>query len=108
MQVKFDEALPIYEEAHKQKKSDNIIVGMLTDLTYDMQKYQKCLNYVNLFLKENPRNVDKMFIKSECLEVLQQNNKKSMSEIINMYNKILELQPYNTKARDKLKGLLEK
>ena len=105
MQSKFDEALKTYEQAHKQKKSDNEIISMLTDLTYDMKKYKECLKYVGLFLKEKPRDVEKMFMKCVCLESLSSSDEKSMNEIISMYKKILELQPYNTMARDRLKNL---
>jgi tetratricopeptide (TPR) repeat protein len=105
MQSKFKDALDMYESAHKQKKSDNEIISMLTDITYDMKDYKKCLRYVSLFLKEKPRDVEKMFMKCVCLEALGSNDEKSINEIINMYKKILELQPYNTMARDRLKDL---
>ena len=105
MQSKFEEALKTYEEAHKQKKSYNEIISMLTDLTYDIKKYKECLKYVGLFLKEKPRDVEKMFMKCVCLESLSSSDEKSMNEIISMYKKILELQPYNTMARDRLKNL---
>jgi tetratricopeptide (TPR) repeat protein len=105
MQSKLEEALEIYEQAHKQKKSDNEIVSMLTDLTYDMKKYKECLQYVGLFLKEKPRDVEKMFMKCVCLESLSSWDEKAINEVISVYKKILELQPYNTMARDRLKKL---
>jgi hypothetical protein len=46
-----------------------------------------------------------MFMKCVCLEALSPGNEKSINEIIAMYKKILELQPYNTMARDRLKDL---
>jgi hypothetical protein len=68
MQSKFTQALKIYEEVHSEKKSDNEIISVLTDLTYNIKQYKKCLQYVNLFLKEKPRDVEKMFMKCVCLE----------------------------------------
>jgi tetratricopeptide (TPR) repeat protein len=109
MQNKFDDSIKIYEEIHKSKKSDNDVVSMLTDLTYDAKKYKKCLKYVNLFLKEKPRNVEKMFMKCVCLESKDTvSDWKWEKDLIQIYKKILEIQPYNTAARDRIKELIRK
>lgn len=100
MQKNYEESITIYEEIHKDRKSDNEVVEMLTDLTFNMWKLKKCNKYVSLFLKENPRNVEKLFIKWLCLEHIEKPN-----EAILIYKKILQLQPYNTDARDKVKKL---
>jgi hypothetical protein len=68
MQNNLEESLKIYEEIHKTRKSDNEIIEILVDLTYTLKKYRKCLKYVTLFLKEKPRDIDKMLIKCQCLE----------------------------------------
>lgn len=103
MQLKFTDSLKIYEAAHKQKKSDNDVINMLSEIAYNVWQYKKCFQYVTLFLKDKPRDVEKMFMKCACLESAVYGDEKSISEAINLYKKILELQPYNTKARDKLK-----
>jgi tetratricopeptide (TPR) repeat protein len=100
IQNNFDESFLIYEDVHKIKKNDKNVIDMLADLSYDMKNYKKCLKYVNLYLHEKPRDVEKMFMKSFCLEVL---NRKSDAVLI--YKKILQLQPYNTEARNKIKEL---
>jgi tetratricopeptide (TPR) repeat protein len=100
MQSNFEESLELYENIFKNKKFDNKIIDMLVDLTYDMKKYKKCFKYVNLYLKEKPRDVEKMFMKSICLKSL---NKPDDALLI--YKKILQIQPYNTKAKNKIKEL---
>jgi Tfp pilus assembly protein PilF len=53
-----------------------------------------------LFLKENPRNTEKLKMKAYCYEVLWDNQ-----EALNTYNRILELQPYNSQILEKVKHL---
>jgi len=94
------ESLKIYEMINKKNRWDIEVIEMLTDISFNLKKYKKSLKFVNLFLKENSRNVWKLFIKWESLEKLWK--KQEAKEI---FNKILQLQPYNTKAIDFLKNL---
>ncbi|MCH2188826.1 hypothetical protein MK079_03290 [Candidatus Gracilibacteria bacterium] len=48
-------------------------------------------------MKEFPRNVEKLFLKAECHESLDQREQSQ-----EVYKKILNLQPYNTKAKQAL------
>lgn len=97
MQNKLKDALNIYEKLHNKKMADDKIIDFLSDLTFDMKEYKKALKYTNLFLLCKPRDVNKLFIKAESLEKLKQNK-----SALDIYKRILELQPYNNKAKSSL------
>jgi tetratricopeptide (TPR) repeat protein len=71
------------------------VIDLLSELTYNMKNYKKALKYINLFLAWKPRNVDKLFMKWKSLRELW--NKKEASLV---YKRILDLQPYNSKAKE--------
>lgn len=98
MQNDLNWALNIYEQVFKKLRTDLWVIEMLCDISYDLKEYQKCSKYLNFYLNEKPRSVEKLFMKWVCLENLWKN-----TEAIAVYKKILDLQPYNTEARDKLK-----
>lgn len=100
MQKKFDESIKVFIEAQNKRKDDNDITEILSDLTYEMRYYKKALKYIKLFLKQNPRNTEKMKMKAYCLEVLW-----NTAEAIETYKRVHDLQPYNTQVADKLKHL---
>jgi hypothetical protein len=60
------------------------------------------LKYINLFLKDNPRDVNKMLMKAYALE-----NARHFKEAYEVHRKVLDLQPYNTFSNQKLKELEE-
>ena len=100
MQNKLKKSFEVYQEVLKKRRNDIEIIEMLTDISYDLKDFVRCLKYVNLYLKDKSRDVDKLFIKWYCLEKL-----KKFSEAELIYKKILDLQPYNTDARDRLRKL---
>lgn len=95
-----EESFKCYERVHKKRRTDFEAIRMLADLAYNMKKFKKALKYTSLFLKEKPRDVDKLLMKAVCLEKTQQ-----IEEALSIYRRILQLQPYNTKAKDKVKQL---
>lgn len=101
LQNKLDESFEIYEKVHEKKKSDDEVIDFLSDLSFNIWNFEKWLMYSNLFLLSTPRNVDKMFIKAISLE-----NLNRPAEAVLVYKRILELQPYNTQAKESL-NLLE-
>ncbi len=103
LQNEFTHALKIYEKIHKKKPWDIEVINMIADLTYDLKDYKKSLKFIKLFLHDTPRNVEKMFMSACCLE-----NTWELDEASKIYKKILELQPYNTDARDKVIALTRK
>lgn len=95
LQNKFKESLDIYEQIHKKKMGDDLVIDYMAEISFSMKNYKKALKYSNLFLTWKPRSVDKLFIKAKCLIEIW---KKTDS--MPVYKRILELQPYNTKAKD--------
>ena len=100
LQNKFEESLNIYEKIHSKKMADDEVIDLLSELTFDMKDYKKALKYTNLFLVWKPRDVNKLFIKAWSLE-----NTWKISDALSIYKRILELQPYNTKAKENLEKL---
>jgi len=95
VQKRYEEALKIYEKAHKKSHQNDEVIEHLADITFSLNILKKSLWYIDMYLKDFPRNVEKLFMKWHCLEELGQ-----MAEAIGVYKKILDLQPYNTQARD--------
>ncbi len=56
--------------------------------------------YLKLILKDKPRNVDRLLMLAVCFESIEQ-----VDDAFETYKKIVELQPYNTLARNKLNEL---
>lgn len=103
LQNKLEESLKIYEKIHNKKMSDDEVINLLSELTFDMKDYKKALKYTNLFLIGKPRDVNKLFIKGESLE-----STWKINEALLVYKRILELQPYNTKAKENIEWIEEK
>ncbi len=102
LQEKLKDSLKIYENIHRKKMADDEVINILSELTYSMWFYKRCLKYTTLFLKSKPRDVEKLFIKAECLT-----HGWKKWQAIDTYKKIIELQPYNKKVQEKIKELEE-
>ena len=102
MDNRLEDSFLVYEKVFRKKSADFEVIRMLADLAYDMKKYKKSLKYTMLFLKEKPRDVDKLLMKAVCLEKLLQ-----PSEAMDAYKRILQRQPDNTIARDQIKKIKE-
>lgn len=100
LQNKLDEALQMYEKVHKKKKDDTEVINMLWDITFELQKYDAAKWYLKMILKDKPRNVDRLLMLAVCYESLHMTD-----DAFDTYKKIVELQPYNTLARNKLNEL---
>lgn len=97
LQNKLKDSLKIYEKIHTKKMSDDEVINILSELTFDMKLFKKSLKFSNLYLVWKPRDVEKLFIKAKSMEKLLK-----IKESILVYKRILELQPYNTKAKKHL------
>lgn len=100
LQNKLVEAQNMYEKVHKRRKEDAEVINMLADITFELQNYQQAMIYLKLILKDKPRNVDRLLMLAVCFESLDQ-----WEDAFETYKKIVELQPYNTLARNKLNEL---
>jgi tetratricopeptide (TPR) repeat protein len=102
-QWNYKKSIKFYKKA-LSKKSNNIkIIEILSDLYFDTKQYDKSLRYTIKFLKENPRNPEKLGIKWYCLEQYWKRK-----EAIIEYNKILDIQPYNSEITERIKKLKKK
>ena len=100
LQNKLVDAQDMYEKVHKKRKDDAEVINMLADITFELQNYDQALIYLKLILKDKPRNVDRLLMLAVCNESLHKTD-----EAFDTYKKIVELQPYNTLARNKLNEL---
>ncbi|MDR1987868.1 MAG: hypothetical protein LBQ24_03800 [Candidatus Peribacteria bacterium] len=73
---------------------------MLAEINYDLKDYKNAIKYLTQHLKFKPRDVDKMAMKAISFEEL-----KDYKSALLMHKKILELQPYATFPRDKVREL---
>jgi len=100
LQHNLEESLSIYEKVLKKKKDDVEVLNMICDITFELNQYDRALKYVKIVLKDKPRNVDRLLMEAVCFENLEE-----FSEAFDVYKRIVELQPYNTLARNKLNEL---
>lgn len=94
------ESFDVYEKALKKDRGNTEILDTLAHLWLELQDYKKSLRYAGLYLKERPRDAEKLGIKWYCLEKLG-----DIPEAIEAYNKLLEIQPYNSEVQDRITQL---
>jgi len=100
MQGKLDLSLENYIKVHRKNPADEEVINMLAEINYDLKDYKNALKYINQYLKFKPRDIDKFNMKAICFE-----HSREFKEAIEIHKKILELQPYNTNSRDKVREL---
>jgi len=103
VQNKLTESLLMYELLHTKNKWDYEVIEIIADLSFTLEEYKKALKYSMLYLSSKPRDIDKLSMKAICLD-----NSWKLDESIETYERIIELQPYNTKAKENLELLIEK
>ena len=94
---KMENAFKIYEKVYEKQKTDNEILIMLSEIAYKIKKYQKCLKYINFYLVDYPRDLDKLIMKWKCLE---ETWKKE--EALIFYKKVANLYPYNALLKNRI------
>ena len=102
LENKLELAMETYEKIHKKDITDDKVIDMLAEISYSIWDYEKSLKYINLFLKDNPRDINKLTMKAFCLE-----NDWHFKDAYSVHRRIVELQPYNTISNQKLKDLEE-
>ena len=100
LQAKFKKSIQYYTQAFEKKKSDMEVLDALCNLCLESQQYEQCIVYLKLYLNQKPRNSDKLSMKWFCLEQLGQKK-----QAIEVYTKVLELQPYNSEVIKRVKQL---
>ena len=101
LQWKNDESFDIYTKAFEMNNSNMEVLDTLANLWLELRKYKKALKYSNLYLKQRPRDSEKLWIKWFCHEVLW-----DVDEAIYAYRKLLEVQPYNSEVQERIEQLL--
>ena len=100
VQWKNKESFEMYEKAFEKNPKNIEVLDTLAHLWLELQKHKKALKYANLFLRERPRDSEKLWIKGYCLEMLWEGQ-----EAIAAYYKLLEVQPYNSEVQDRITQL---
>lgn len=100
---KISKAIECYEEALKFDRNNTEILDILTHLYLEELDYKKSLKFANLYLKEKPRNAEKLSIKWYSNEKLWKN-----IEAIKAYEEVLKIQPYNNEIIERIKLIGEK
>ena len=90
----------VYQRAHKRNRMNMEVLDILSHLGLEIQDYKKSFKFANMYLKEKPRDAEKLSIRGYCLEQLGKGE-----EAVKSYRKVLELQPYNTEVHDRVKAL---
>ena len=103
LQWKLWSAAKPYEKAFSKKRDDIEIVDTLSEIYFELKNFKKCLVYTKLFLKDKPRDIEKLGMKWYCFE---KESKFWLS--IDCYKKILEIQPYNMEIKERIIQLEEK
>lgn len=100
IQNRYEESINVYTKWYDKNKWDIEIVEFLADLSYEVKNYKKSLKYTKIFLKQNPRNTEKLKMKWFCHENLWE-----IENAISTYKKVIELQPYNSRVSEKIEHL---
>lgn len=90
MQQKYDLAIEMYKKAYDIKNDDFEIINMLAHLYYYKKEFSEAINYLRIFLKQSPRDVDNLVLMWDCLKSIWK-----FQDSINVFKRALELQPYN-------------
>ena len=100
LQWEIEKAIKYYRKAFDRKKDDIEVVAILAQGYFELKNFKKCLRFVKLFLKDKTRDVEKLCMKGYCLE-----KDSLISEAIECYQKILEIQPYNMEIKERIEKL---
>ncbi len=100
VQNRYKESIDVYVRWYAKNSWDVEIMEFLADLNYEIKDYKKSLKYTKIFLKQYPRNTEKLKMRWFCHETLWE-----IENAISTYKKVMELQPYNSKVSEKIKYL---
>jgi len=100
MQDKDKDAIHMYKKAHNLKKSDTDILGKLSTLTFGIADYTDAMEYTKLYLKQVPRDAEKIAMVWYCLE-----KDWNIEKAIEQYETVLQIQPYNSEIQTRVTKL---
>jgi tetratricopeptide (TPR) repeat protein len=100
LQEKISDAVGVYKQVHEKRKDDTDVLEFLSFKSFEVKNFTDALKYAKMYLKHKPRNPDILGIKWYCLE-----KDGKISEAIESYHKIIEVQPYNNEIKDRIRDL---
>ena len=103
LQKKYKDSIRVYKGALEKKPNDPGIIDILSDLTYEIEDYEGTIKYACIYLKDKPRDIEKLQLQAFSLDQIWKDE-----EAIISYEKILEMQPYNDEIKGRIKRLEER
>lgn len=102
VQEKYELSLEVYKKAYEINPQDDEVVNMLAHLCYHNEFYYDSIEYLKIFLKNIPRDVENLILLWACYRAVGEIN-----ESIFAYTKVLEIQPYNEAVKEEIESLYE-
>lgn len=91
----YKKSVKIYEEAAIKTEKKEHFYSRIADLFTELQNPEKAEEYYRLALDDNP---DEVMMWMKLAEILQNQRKRSIEEIIECYNNVARLDPNNSKV----------
>lgn len=92
LQEKYDMAIEMYKKAHELNKKDFDVINMIWHLIFYKESYEEAIYFLKIYIKNNSRDIDVLMLLWQSYYKLN-----LLSDSLDMYNKILEIEPYNDK-----------
>lgn len=92
LQEKYEMATEMYKKAYELDNKDFDILNMLWHLTFYKESYEEAIFYLKKYIKENSRDIDVLMLLWQSYYKLN-----LLSDSLDIYNRILDIEPYNDK-----------
>lgn len=96
-QEKYSLWIEVYKKAHNLNSKDLEIINMLSHLYFYEWDYQNAIIFLKKYLKSFPKDWENLYYLWECYEYLNDYKNAYLT-----YEKLYNLEPYNSKVKDKL------
>ena len=100
LREKISKAYTCYKKAFDQDSQNREIIDILSHLALETKDYKNALKYTQIFLRQKPRDAEKLSIKWYAQEMLGKH-----ADAIKSYKSVLDIQPYNRDIAERLEGI---
>ncbi|MBP8016505.1 hypothetical protein KAZ01_00710, partial [Candidatus Gracilibacteria bacterium] len=100
VQGKYEVAYEIYKKLYSIDENNIEAIEMLANIAHHLGLYEDSKKYAKLFLKNNPRNLDILYLQS--INYINLNEKKEALEFL---AKVKVIEPYNLKVNELISKL---